>query len=232
MKRPPSTPPSIKVLWHSLVNAYDAAFMIVYANIVTVFLFVPALIIPIPILALPLGVIGAALGFTGLFYTSYQIATGESVDWKTYFEGIRRYWWPGLRWTLINGLVLFSTSFYFVFFAYSNEVWAAGLMGLDLGIMAVWVLVQMLTFPLMLHQEKPSFRMALRNALIFLVRWPTISFTFLLPAILLIVITLIFPPIGVFLSIGLVAFLCCYLVYFRIEIERHPELFLDPKQNR
>jgi hypothetical protein len=232
MNRAPAVPHPLKVLWHSLVNAYDAAFMIILSNILAIFLIVPALLVPALILALPLGVLGAALAFTGMFYTNYQVATGESVDWKTFFEGIRLYWWPGLRWTVINGAVLFSMSFYFLAFSYSEESWASIVMGLDLGLMAIWVLLQLLTFPLMLHQEKPSFRMALRNALVFLMRWPTFSFTFLLPALLLIFITLIFPPIGIFLSLGLVAYLCCYVVYFRIEIERHPELFVDPKQIR
>ncbi len=232
MNRTSTKPNSLKALWRSLINAYDAAFMIVFSNILTVVLLLPALVVPVPILSLLLAMVGASLGITGLYYTNYQIATGESVDWKTYFEGIRRYWWPGIRWSVINGVVLFSASFYFIYFSYSEEGWAAVIMGLDLGIMAIWVLLQMLTFPLMLHQEKPSFRTALRNALVFMMRWPTITFTFLFPAILLIILTLVFPPVGIFLSLGLVAFLCCYMVYFRIEVENHPELFDDPKQNR
>lgn len=232
MKSAPTPPKSLKALWRCLVNAYDAAFMIVLSNVLTIVLLLPALLVPVPILSLLLGMLGAVAGITGLYYTNYQIATGESVDWKTYFEGIRRYWWAGLRWSVINGMVLFSTSFYFIYFSYREESWAASIMGLDLGLMAIWVLLQMLTFPLMLHQEKPSFRTALRNALVFLLRWPTITFTFLFPSILLIILTLVFPPVGIFLSLGLVAFLCCYVVYFRIEVEKHPEWFADVKHMR
>jgi hypothetical protein len=232
MTRAPALPHPLKILWRSLINAYDALFIIILSNLLSILLMLPALLIPLPIIAVPLSILCAALAFSGLFYTNYQVASGESVDWRTYFEGIRRYWWPGIRWTVLNGVVLFSTSFYLIFFSYREEAWAAGLMGLDLGLMAMWVLSQMLTFPLMLHQEQPRFRTALRNALVFLMRWPTISFVFLLPALLLILLTLIFPPIGVFLSLGLIAYLCCYVVYFRIEFENHPELFLDPKQNR
>ncbi len=232
MNRTPSKFHPLKVLWQCLQNAYDAAFMVIYSNIVAVFLVIPPFLIPIPILAYPLGMVCLALAVTGLVYTNYQLACGESVDWKTFFEGIRRYAWAGIRWTLINGVVLFSLSFYFIFFSSREESWASILMSLDLGVMAMWVLMQMLTFPLMLHQEKPSFRTALRNSLVFLVRWPGLSFTFLLPATLLIVLTLFFPPVGIFISLGLAAFLCSYLVYFRIESERHPELFVDPKQIR
>jgi hypothetical protein len=217
------------VLWQCLRNAYDAFFMIIFSNLAACALVILPFFIPIPLVAFPLAFFGLALGVTGLYHTNYQLACSEPVDWRTFFEGIRRYFWPGLRWTLINTAVMFSMSFYLLFFASRSETWASILMGLDLGLMAVWILMQMITFPLMLHQEKPGFRSALRNSLVFLVRWPVISFTFMLPALLLIILTLFFPPVGVFFSLGLVAFLCSYLVYFRIEIDRHPELFADAK---
>jgi hypothetical protein len=208
---------TLKILWSGLVNAYDAAFSIVLSNIFFVLLCIPVVTIP--------------LSFAGLFYTNYQLASGESTDWKTFFEGIKRYWWAGIRWTLITAAVLFSLVFYFLMFFDRTEIWASALLGLDLGVMAIWVIMMFLTFPMMLKQEKPGFLMALRNVLVFLMRWPGYSFAFLLPILILAVLSLIFPPLWIFLSIGLIAFLGCYAVYYRIESERHPELFMDPKHD-
>lgn len=206
----------LKILWGGLVNAYDAAFSIVLSNIYF-------LILSIPIITIPLAV-------SGLYYSTYQVASGESVDWKTFFEGIKRYWWAGIRWTLANAVVMFSLLFYFFLLIDRGEMWASALLGLDLGIMAFWVIMQTITFPMMLTQEKPSYVLALRNSIVFIVRWPAFSFAFIFPIVILVVASLYFPPLWIFISIGLVAFLGSYAVYYRIESELHPELFRDPRQ--
>jgi hypothetical protein len=206
----------LKILWTGLVNAYDGAFVVVLSNLAFVILCIPLITIP--------------LAVAGLYYINYQLAAGESIDWKTFFEGIKKYWWAGIRWTVINGVVLFSLSFYCIYLMDRPELWAAALVGLDLGIMAVWVLMQLLTFPMMILQEKPDFVRSLRNTLIFLLRWPGFSFTFLLPILILIVVSLYFPPLWIFFSAGLIAYLGSYAVHYRVESDRHPELFRDPRR--
>ena len=206
----------LNILWGGLVNAYDAAFPIMLSNIYFIVLSIPVVTIP--------------LAVAGLFYTNFQIATGESVDWKTFFVGIKRCWWAGIRWTVVNGLVIFSLVFYFFLFIDRGEFWAIALLGLDLGVLAFWVIMQFLLFPMMLIQEKPAYLMALRNTLVFIMHWPGFSFTFLMPIIILVVASLFLPPLWIFLSVGLVAFLGSYAVYYRIESDRHPELFSDPRQ--
>jgi hypothetical protein len=91
------------------------------------------------------------------------------------------------------------------------------------------VIMQFILFPMMLIQEKQAYVLALRNTLVFIFQWPLFSFTFLMPIIILIIASLYFPPLWVFLSFGMVAFLGCYAVYYRIESDRHPELFRDQR---
>lgn len=208
-----------KIVWNALLNAYDAAFMIVIANVFAVFF--------------GMLVITAPLAVAGLFYTNFQLASGESVEWKTFFEGIKRYWWPATRWTVLNAIVLFSLRFYYYLFIAGDGILTAALLGLTLGVMAIWTLLQFFTFPMMLEQEKPGLFLALRNSLIFLVRWPTYCFAFLLPALILGIASLFFPPLWIFISISLIAFLGCYAVHYRIDSDRHPELYADPRhENR
>lgn len=206
---------TLKILWNGLLNAYDGAFTIVLSNLFFAFLLLPIVTIP--------------LAVAGLFYCNFQLAAGESVDWKTFFEGIKRHWWDGIRWTAINVVVLFSLTFYFFWFIDRPEIWAAALTGLCLGIMAIWVLIQFFSFPMMLKQEKPAYLTALRNSLIFIVRWPGFSFAFLLPIVVLVVITLYFPPIFIFISAGLIAFLGSYAINYKLDEIAHPELLKDPR---
>jgi len=205
----------LKILWNGLRNAYDGAFVVVLSNLAFVLLCIPLITIP--------------LAVAGLYYTNYQLAAGESIEWKTFFEGIKQYWWAGIRWTIINGIVLFSLSFYVIFLYDRSEFWASALMGLDLAIMAIWVLMQFMTFPMMLIQEKPGFLRSLRNVGVFLLRWPGFSFTFLLPILVLVIASLLFAPLWIFFSAGLVAYLGSYAVHYRIDSERHPELYADPR---
>jgi uncharacterized membrane protein YesL len=206
---------TLKILWNGLVNAYDGAFMLVLSNLFFSFMLLPIVTIP--------------LAFAGLYYSNFQLAAGESVDWKTFFEGIKRHWWTGTRWTVINAVVLFSLTFYILFFINRPEIWASAMTGLSLGIMAIWVLVQSLSFPMMLKQEKPAYLIALRNSLIFIVHWPGYSFAFLFPIVALVVISLYFPPIFIFLSAGLIAYLGSYAINYKLEEIAHPELFKDPR---
>lgn len=208
-------PKTMKILWGGLLNAYDGAFMIVLSNLFFAFLLLPIVTTP--------------LAVAGLFYCNFQIAAGESVDWKTFFEGIKLYWWAGIRWTIVNVVVLFSLTFYFLMFVDRPDTLSAGVTGLSLGIMAVWVLIQFISFPMMLKQEKPAYLTALRNSLIFIVRWPGFAFAFLLPIVALAVITLFFPPIFIFLSAGLIAFLGSYAVNYKLTELTHPELLKDPR---
>ena len=226
----------LKVLWTSLVYAYDGAFQIVLANLFWAFVVVAVVQIsvfltegPLIIISILLMIGGVAAAFSGLYYATFQVASSEPVDWKTFFSGIRHYYWAGLRWTVINAVVLFSLIFYFFVLFERQELWAVALLGLDLGVMAFWILMQLITFPLMLMQEKPAFLQSLRNALVFFARWPGYTFTFLAPILVLFVAGLSFWPLFLFLVTGLMAYLGSYAVYFRIESDRRPELFADPR---
>lgn len=229
----------LRILWNSLVNAYDGAFQIILANLLwTLFVIaivqVPALFSEglLVVFGIVVIVAGIAAAFTGLYYATFQVASSEPADWKNFFTGIRTYYWAGLRWTLINGVILFSLIFYFFVLLERPEIWAVALLGLDLGIMAFWILLQLITFPLMFMQEKSSFLQATRNALVFFARWPGFTFTFLAPILVLFVLSLLFWPLFLFLTTGLMAYLGSYAVYYRIQSDLHPELFADPRQEK
>jgi hypothetical protein len=65
--------------------------------------------------------------------------------------------------------------------------------------------------------------------MVFLVHWPGFSFVFLLPMIILVIASIFFPPLVIFFSAGLVAYLGSYAIFYRIDSENHPELYKDPK---
>jgi hypothetical protein len=133
-------------------------------------------------LCLPVVTIPAA--FAGLYYTMFQLANGESLEWRTFFEGIKLYIWPALRWTGINLLVIAVLGSYTLYLTTSVNIsgqdWVQAASGIPFGLLVIWVAVNAFTFPFMLAQEKPSYRMALRNSLTLYLKWPVYAIVFIL----------------------------------------------------
>ena len=68
---------AVRVIYQALVAAYDGFWMMWLAELIW--------------LALSLPVITAPAAAAGMYYTMKQLAYGESLEWKMYFAGVRRY---------------------------------------------------------------------------------------------------------------------------------------------
>ena len=194
-----------KIMFSGLVTAWDGFWFVWLAEILW--------------FALCLPIITAPLAFTGLYYTMHQLANGESVDWKTFFEGIKRYFWAGLRWFGFNLLVVFVLAFYFLFFSASGltQDLRQAISGVPAGLLVVWAIINAFTFPLMLRQEKPSYLTALHNSLVFYLKWPLFTLAFVLfnAAVIALSIWLQFPAL--ILTGSLTALMACVCVKYKIE---------------
>jgi hypothetical protein len=159
-----------KVLWSGLLTAWDGLWIVWMTEIFWFLLCLPIITIP--------------AAFAGMYYTMDQLANGESVDWHTFFEGIKLNFWPGVRWVVINALVIFILYFYFFYLGQtglnSDQTLLQTLSGIPLGLIVIWTALNAFTFPLMLHQEKPAYSTALRNSLGFYLKWPGYTLAFLL----------------------------------------------------
>ncbi len=196
-----------KVMLGGLYTAWDGFWMLWLVNIVWFILCLPVVTIP--------------LAFTGLYYTMHEMANGESVDWKTFFEGIRRYFWAGLRWFGFVFLVAFVLAFYFLFFSSSGgsltEDFKQILSGVPAGLVIVWAIINAFTFPLMLEQEKPAYLNALRNSMVFYLKWPGYTLAFILfnAAVIALCIWLQVPILIV--AGSLTALMACVCVKTKVE---------------
>jgi uncharacterized membrane protein YesL len=195
-----------KIMLGGIYTAWDGFWLLWLANVLWFVLCLP--------------IITAPAAFAGLYYTMHEMADGESVDWRTFFEGIKLYFWPGLRWFVANLLVLFVLGFYFLFFSsggnFSKEMGQI-LSGLPVGLLIAWGIINAFTFPLMLVQEKPSYMTALRNSLVFYVKWPgyTLAFVVFNAAVIALCVWLR-VPILIFLG-SLTALMACVCVNNKIE---------------
>ncbi len=152
-----------RVLRDKLTDAYMLAIPLITLNVAW---FVTSLLL---VTAIP------AAG--ALFYATNQLAHGKPASWSTFFEGfrwsLRRSW----AWGLLNLLVVLVVLGYLYIFAQQFEgglrIWASALV---LAALYLWLSMQLYTFPLLLEQEQPRLRLALRNAAVMLLKRPLYTF--------------------------------------------------------
>ena len=144
-------------------------------------------------LALLIPVITAPLAFAGLYACVHGIVHGESLDWNSFFSGIKKHFGASLRWTGANLLVFFVLAFYTWFFSagknLSLELWH-NLGSLSLMLALVWWIINMFTFPFMLAQEKLTYLNALRNSVVLFIKWPGQAFGFTLFNLVIVALSL------------------------------------------
>ena len=176
-------------------------------------------------LVLCLPVVTAPLAFAGLYTCAHGLAYGESLEWKSFFAGIKQHFAASLRWSGANLLVFFTLAFYAWYFSTDKSSLARSLSSfsvfpLVLGLL--WWIVNMYTFPFMLVQEKPSYLNALRNSLVMFLKCPGIAFGFTLfnAGIFAISLWLRFP--WLVLSASLPALMACLCVKDIVEQTVNP----------
>ncbi len=143
-----------------------------------------------------------------LFYATNQLAHGKPADWHTFFEGFRRYFWQSWLWGVLNVIAtagLISNELFYTRTDSDGFVW---LRGAIIALAIFWLGIQMYTFPLLLEQEHPHLRLALRNSLVILIKKPifTVSRVFLI-GLLMVVSTLLMWPVWIFLTASVCAWL-------------------------
>ena len=128
------------------------------------------LVLLIPVITIP-------LAFAGLYSCAHGIVHGESLEWKTFFRGVKKHFGASLRWTGANLLVLAVFAFYVWFFSVENSTGRLSnlLVNVFLLIVLFWIILNMYTFPFMLIQEKPSYVNALRNSVVLFIKWPGLA---------------------------------------------------------
>jgi uncharacterized membrane protein YesL len=188
------------VLWEFLRDAYDDFYKLVIFNLLWVITTVP--------------VVTAPAAAAGIYFAANQMAHHEQVDWRTFFEGFRRYWRLGLRWIVVNLVAIALLVFNFWFYSQYPAQWAPWARGLFLGILVLWVLLQVYTFPMLFEQKDRRMRTALRNsAVLYLKRPGLVIGTTLFLAVLLAVSTIIVIPWFLFTA-GIFVYLATRVAVF------------------
>ena len=195
-----------RLIYHGLLVAWDG-FLIVWLSDVLWLLFC------LPIITIP-------LAFAGLYTCTHGLAYGESLEWRSFFSGMKRNLGASLRWTGFNVFVIFVLVFYIWFFSTSGKsLFPSGLeflIYIPVVLTFFWGIINLYTFPFMLAQQKPSYIQALRNSLVLFLKWPGIALGFTLFNLIVITLSVLLRFPWLVLGASLPALLACMCVKYVI----------------
>ncbi len=194
---------NFKLIWEALLNAYDAGWDLVLINLLW-------FVLSLPIITLP-------ATMAGLVYYTHELAHGESMSWKDFFIGMKKYFWPSMRCLLLNLVIIFIMIFYYEYFGALNNNFSPIVMGLIYGLAFIYLLFTPFIFPLMVEQKKPSLRIALRNSLVMWLKWPGVSILVIIIFYALVIASSYILLPWILLSGSLCAFLLSYVVMRKAE---------------
>ncbi len=158
----------------------------------------------------------------GLLVLTHHLARGEEADLHDFFEGFRRYFGRSWLWATIAGagfLILggdviltghLSSADYIVF-----------IQGFFLMLLFLWAFLLLYAFPLMLEQEQPSLRLALRNALVMFAGNRGFSVALFGVALLVVLLSSLLLMPWAIVTVAFLALLATYLCTNLIEWQEH-----------
>lgn len=217
---------NLKLIWEGLVTAYDVGWELVLINLLWmvlcspfIFLLLVALSNPniISTLVIYISLIALQAVTSGMVYFTHGLAHGDLMGWKDFFHGIKRYFWPSLRCLLVNLIILFLVVFYYEYFGALNNSFTPIVIGFIYGFAIIWLLLMPFLFPLMVEQEKPTFRNAIRNTFVMYLKWPGTTFPAIIIFYFLVISSSFIIIPWVVLTGSLSAFILSYVIMRKAE---------------
>lgn len=141
----------------------------------------------------------------GYFSLVYDIGLGKGIKIGTFFRHGRRMWKQAYIWGGINLGILIVLGINLNFYANARVQWAAIVQLVLVAIAIFWAVLQLVMLPLYPRLEGPSFKLALRNALIVVGRYPLAILTLIIIVALVVVASSIFPVLAFLAALAIIA---------------------------
>lgn len=101
----------------------------------------------------------------GIYHVTNLLAHGDSQGPAGFIDGIKRYFWRGWAWFLLNVVAVVLIIVNFFFYRQFEATWATVARAFFLVLGLLWALTQFYALPYLIEQEEKSLRLALRNGL-------------------------------------------------------------------
>jgi len=155
------------------------------------------------VLSLPVVTIFPATG--GLYAAVMAHNKGETVTWGSVWEGFKRHWWESLLWGLavLFGYALLAVSLWF--YLNIGQTWGSFALTGTMVVGVIWFAITQFSLPLLLMQEKKNVWVAFRNGYVVAIRRPLSALKVMALSLVVVIVSVLIPPLWVFISVGLIA---------------------------
>jgi hypothetical protein len=202
---------ALSITWRSLKDLWDEFPFLILLNLLWV---ASALLAAAPVFGLGGTNLFLALALTlllglplpvvsgGICFVANQLTRGVSVNWGTFFTGVRRYWAKSLLVALVNLVVLALIGANLRFYAVVLQgVWTNFVLSIWLVVGIFWLLAQLFWFPMILELKDEKTFVALRHALAMVIITPGFAVALGVIVVLLAVLSVILTvPAGFMLA--------------------------------
>jgi uncharacterized membrane protein YesL len=145
--------------------------------------------------------------WVALHYATNQLAHKDNAEWSVFWEGFRKFFWRSYKWGFAIFGGFFILGFNVWFYGQYQNFWAATAQMFFIWLFIFWGLINLYTLPMIMEQEKKSYRLALRNSMVLVGKrlWKTLLLIILI--ILVVVISAVVPLFFIVISGALIAYM-------------------------
>jgi len=154
------------------------------------------------VMSLPVVTILPALG--GLYYAVLQYNQKNQANWGIVWEGVKTHWWLSIKWGVLVLLVDAILAVNIWFYTTLTQDWALFAVTASVVMLLVWLAINQYSFPVLLLQEEKKILLAIRNSFVLVMRQPLQAVMVLVLSSLLMVVSILFPPLLVFISMAVI----------------------------
>jgi uncharacterized membrane protein YesL len=173
-------------------------------------------------------IITAPPATAALYAMTREMGYRNRREWKDFFRYLHQYFWISWRWGLINFVAVAIYAANLIFYeSFERPIDFLG-RGVWTVIFLLWILVQMYCFPVLMEQEQPRVRTAIRNGWVLVLRHPLFTLVFAMVLVTFTIASIAVAYFWVFFTVSLLCYFYNRGVWYLTHLERgeEPELGL------
>jgi uncharacterized membrane protein YesL len=155
----------------------------------------------------------------GLFFIAHDIGQGKGIKFSTFFTHARHMWKQAYIWGAISLGVMILLWFNLNFYANLKAQAADIAQIIFIGLTIFWLFIQLVILPFYPRLQEPGFKLALRNAVIVVGRYPLANLALSTIAVLIGALSSFFPAFAFLVAPAMIAITANRMVGAMIERE-------------
>lgn len=192
-------PTAFKTLWEAIKEAYHEITRLVVLNLLWVLCSATIVLLP---------------AATAALYDTIREMLAADIDfsYRLFFSALKKYIFRGWLWFIPNLVLVPIFLLNILIFAVENATLTMIVKIGNLILLLIWTWFQTFLYPLLMEQEQQTIRLALRNALVVLIKFPAAYLVTTLFVWIFMIISIVLMMPWVVVSVSFTAFITVFIL--------------------